>query len=265
MQPLFVVGDVHGHRDVLVRLLRETGLVDGTERWSGEDAVLWLLGDLLDRGPDGIGSIDLVRRLERESGGTVRCLLGNHEAFLLAVHAAGDEETGFPGTTFADVWRANGGLPHDLQALTPEHRAWLVSRPAIAREGDWLLLHADTDAYLRYGRSVERVNAGIASALGSGVPDALDEALEILCDRLRLGDPVVVDTLLDVLGGSRIVHGHTPVASVLGRDPRAITGPLVSDDGRVVNVDHCLFGGGPGFVTRLDEIAALGVSPARTA
>jgi len=64
MQPLFVVGDVHGHRDVLVRLLREVGLVDPAERWSGGDALLWLVGDLVDRGPDGIGTIDLVRRLE---------------------------------------------------------------------------------------------------------------------------------------------------------------------------------------------------------
>jgi hypothetical protein len=105
----------------------------------------------------------------------------------------------------------------------------------------------------------------IAAALTSSVPGALDELLEILCDRLRLSDAAVVDTLLGRFGGSRIVHGHTPIASVLGRDPRAVTEPLVSDDGRVVNVDHCLFGGGPGFVTRLDEIAAFGVTPARTA
>ena len=265
MQPLFVVGDVHGHRDVLVGLLRDAGLVDDAERWSGEDAVLWLVGDLVDRGPDGIGTIDLVRRLESESGRRVRCLLGNHEAFLVSVHAVGDEETGFPGTTFTDVWLANGGDLGDLHALTPENVAWLSALPAIAREGDWLLLHADTDAYLRYGRSVETVNAGIASALASGAPDVLDELLEIVCDRLRLADPAVVDTLLDLLGGTRIVHGHTPIASVLGRDPRAVTRPLVSADGRVVNVDHCLFGGGLGFVTRLDEIAALGVTPARTA
>jgi len=265
MQPLFVVGDVHGHRDVLVRLLGEAGLVDGRERWTGEDAVLWLVGDLVDRGPDGIGAIDLVRRLEAESGGRVRCLLGNHEAFLLSVHAVGDDDTGFPGTTFTDVWLANGGVSRDLHLLTPEHVAWLVSRPAIAREGDWLLLHADTDAYLSYGRTIDDVNATIAAALTSGVPDALDELLEILCDRLRLSDTAVVDMLLGRFGGSRIVHGHTPIASVLGRDPRAITEPLVSDDGRVVNVDHCLFGGGPGFVTRLDEIAAFGVTPARTA
>jgi len=265
MQPLFVVGDVHGHRDVLVRLLREAGLVDERERWTGEDAALWLLGDLVDRGPDGIGAIDFVRRLEVGSGGRARCLLGNHEAFLLAVHAVGGDDTGFPGTTFTDVWLANGGVLHDLHALMPEHVAWLSSRPAIAREGDWLLLHADTDAYLSYGGTVDGVNADIAAALGSGVPDVLDELLEVLCDRLRLSDPIAVDTLLGRLGGSRIVHGHTPIASVLGRDPRTITEPLVSDDGRVVNVDHCLFGGGPGFVTRLDEIATPGVTRARTA
>ena len=265
MQPLFVVGDVHGHRDVLVRLLREAALVDDRERWAGEDAMLWLVGDLVDRGPDGIGTIDLVRRLETESDRRVRCLLGNHEALMLSVHAVGDDDTGFPGTTFTDVWLANGGMPRDLQALTSEHVAWIASRPAIAREGDWLLLHADTDAYLGYGQTIDGVNAGIAAALTSGVPDALDEVLEILSDRLRLSDPAVVDTLLGRFGGTRIVHGHTPIASVLGRDPRTITEPLVSGDGRVVNVDHCLFGGGPGFVTRLDEIVACDVTPAPTA
>ena len=255
MSPVFVVGDVHGYRDVLVGLLREAGLLDRAERWAGDDAVLWLVGDLVDRGPDGIGTIDLVRRLERESDGRARCLLGNHEAFLLAVRFAGGEETGFPGTTFADVWLANGGVPHDLRSLEPEHVEWLLGRPALAREGDWLLLHADTDAYLLYGRSVDEVNARVASALASGDPAILDELLEILCDRFRLEDPAVVDRLLETLGGSRIVHGHTPIASVEERDPREVTAPLVSSGGRVLNVDHCLFGGGPGFVTRLDTWA----------
>jgi hypothetical protein len=266
MRPVFVVGDVHGHRDVLAGLLRDAGLVDEPERWSGEDAVLWLLGDLVDRGPDGIGTIDFVRRLEQESDGRVRCLLGNHEAFLLAVHLAGGEETGFPGTTFVDVWLANGGAHRDLVSLTPGHVEWLVGRPALAREGDWLLLHADTDAYLGYGRSVDEVNARIASVLATGDPASLDELLEVLCDRLRLADPAVVDVLLGTLGGSRLVHGHTPIASVLSRDPREITAPLVSGDRRVLNVDHCLFGGGPGFVTRLDaETAVLPLTPARSA
>jgi hypothetical protein len=265
VRPLFVVGDVHGHRDVLVGLLREAGLVDTGDRWTGGEAVLWLVGDLVDRGPDGIGTIDLVRRLELESEGRVRCLLGNHEAFLVSVHLVGADETGFPGTTFTDVWLANGGVRRDLRSLTPEHVEWLSTRPAIAREDDWLLLHADTDAYRAYGHSVGEVNKRIASVLGSGDAAALDELLEALCDRLRLDDRALVDTMLATFGGSRIVHGHTPIASVLGRDPRAIGGPLASSDGRVLNVDHCLFGGGPGFVTRLGETAASVVTPARTA
>lgn len=262
MRPVFVVGDVHGHRDALVALLRDAELVDAAERWSGADAVLWLLGDLVDRGPDGLGAIDLVRRLERESAGAVRCLLGNHEAYLMSVFRAGGEELGFPGTTFTDVWRANGGLVRDLAGLTSEHVDWIVRRPAVALEGDWLLLHADTDAYLRYGGTIPEVNAGIETALRSSEPRVLEELLETLSDRLRLHDPAVVDRLLAAFGGSRIVHGHTPIASVLGVDPRAVTAPFVYGDGRAVNVDHCLFGGGPGFVTRL---AAGALMPERTA
>lgn len=261
MRPVFVVGDVHGYRDVLVALLRDAGLVDPAGRWAGDDAVLWLLGDLVDRGPDGLGTIDLVRRLERESAGRVRCLLGNHEATLLSVRLAGGEETGLPGATFADVWRLNGGVERDLVGLTAEHVEWIVRRPAVALEGDWLLLHADSDAYLRYGRSVAEINAGIGTALRSGDPAALDDLLETLGGRFRLHDPAVVDRLLTTLGGVRIVHGHTPIASMLGVDPRVISAPLLSADGRVLNVDHCVFGGGPGFVTRLDD---RGVTPAPT-
>lgn len=250
--PIFAVGDVHGHRDTLARLLREAGLVDPAERWSGADATVWLVGDLVDRGPDGIGAIELVRRLERESDGGVRCLLGNHEAFLLAVHRFGDRETSFPGATFREIWRANGGLEADLQALTPEHVDWIVSRPAVAREGDWLLLHADTTAYTRYGDTVAAVAAAVSAVLRGGAPEEVDELLEVLSDRMRLLDGGGADVLLARFGGKRIVHGHTPIATVLGVDPREVTGPLVYADGRVTNVDHCLFAGGPGFVTRLD-------------
>jgi hypothetical protein len=266
MRPVFVVGDVHGHRDVLAALLREAGLLDLADRWSGGDAVLWLLGDLVDRGPDGIGAIDLARGLERESDGNVRCLLGNHEALMVSVHVAGGEQTGLPGTTFADVWLANGGLRRDLVSLTDAHVDWLLARPALAREGEWLLLHADTDAYLRYGRSVDEVNARVASALASGAPGALEDLLDTLSDRLRLSSPDAVDRLLATYGGSRIVHGHTPIASIERRDPRSVEAPLVSADGRVLNVDHCLFGGGPGFVTQLEaDTAGTAITPARTA
>lgn len=251
-RPIFVVGDVHGHRDALVRLLFDAGLVDERERWNGRDAVLWLLGDLTDRGPDGIGTIDLVRRLEAEGGGAVRCLLGNHDALLLAVHRFGGDETSFPGLSFRDVWRVNGGVEADLRALQPEHVAWISSRPALAREGGLLLQHADTDAYLGLGETVDEVNRWAWSTLVEGSVDAVDALVEALSDRMRLVDPDRVDALLDRFGGELIVHGHTPIAVVRGVETGEVTGPLVYGNGRVVNVDHCLFAGGPGFVMRLD-------------
>jgi hypothetical protein len=253
-RPVFVVGDVHGHRDALVGLLSEAGLVDGQERWSGRDAVLWLLGDLADRGPDGIGTIDLVRRLEAESGGAARCLVGNHDALLLAVLRFGDEETAFPGLTFREVWRMNGGVEEDLRALQPEHVAWLSSLPALGREGDLLLQHADTDAYLGLGKTVEDVSRAVSSTLTDGSVDAMDALVEALSDRMRLVDPERVDALLGRFGGELIVHGHTPIAVVRGVEPGEVTGPLVYGNGRVVNVDHCLFAGGPGFVFRADHV-----------
>jgi hypothetical protein len=252
MAPFFVVGDVHGHRDVLARLLRDAGLVDRAERWTGGDAIVWFVGDLVDRGPDGIGAIALVRRLERESDDAVRCLLGNHEAFLVAVHRFGDRETSFPGTTFREIWHTNGGREADLRALTSDDVAWLTGRPAVAREGDWLLLHADTTAYARYGDSVSQVAERVSALLRDGAPEEVDELLEVLSDRMRLLDGEGVDALLARFGGSRIVHGHTPIATVLGVDPREVTERFVYAGGRVTNVDHCLFAGGPGFVTRLD-------------
>ena len=252
MAPFFVVGDVHGHRDVLARLLRDAGLVDRAERWTGGDAIVWFVGDLVDRGPDRIGAIALVRGLERESEGAVRCLLGNHEAFLVAVHRFGDRETSFPGTTFREIWHTNGGREADLRALTPDDVAWLTGRPAVAREGDWLLLHADTTAYARYGDSVSEVAERVSAVLRDGAPEEVDGLLEVLSDRMRLLDGRGADALHARFGGSRIVHGHTPIATVLGVDPREVTEPYVYAGGRVTNVDHCLFAGGPGFVTRLD-------------
>jgi hypothetical protein len=75
-----VVGDVHGCRDELERLL---DLVHYQER----DA-LFFLGDLLSRGPDPIGTLSILRRTG------ARGVRGNHDDDLLKWHLAvqaGDE------------------------------------------------------------------------------------------------------------------------------------------------------------------------------
>ncbi len=250
--PTFVVGDIHGHPEILVRLLRDAGLVDERLRWAGRDARLWLLGDLVDRGPDGIGAIDVVRRLENE--GDVRCLLGNHEAVMLAVARFGEQRPRGLADLFEAYW-LNGGQQADLDRFRPDHAAWMERLPAVARDGDWLLLHSDTDLYLRFGRSIEEINRTISSLLRSGDAAAVEVLLDSLADRTVLNDPAAIDRLLGALGGMRIVHGHTPIPFVNSVEPELVVGPLEYGGGRVLNVDHCLFAGGPGFITELRPVS----------
>jgi hypothetical protein len=79
---IVAVGDVHGAFDKFVSILREAELIDGKHRWTGGNAILVQLGDVLDRGPDSRKALDLIRLLEPDAaraGGGVIFLLGNHE------------------------------------------------------------------------------------------------------------------------------------------------------------------------------------------
>jgi hypothetical protein len=85
-QRVVAVGDVHGASLAFINILRAAGLVDEQTRWSGGDAILVQLGDVLDRGPDSRRVLDLLMRLEREAtaaGGRVIALLGNHEVMRM--------------------------------------------------------------------------------------------------------------------------------------------------------------------------------------
>ena len=55
-------------------------------------------------------------------------------------------------------WQESGGQEADLERITPDHVRWLSSLPAMAREGDHLLAHADALLYTRYGQSIAQVN-----------------------------------------------------------------------------------------------------------
>src|SRR5687767_8705865 len=64
---IVAVGDVHGAYDRFVAVLRQAGLIDARQRWSGGRAILVQTGDVLDRGPDSRRVLDLLRRLEGEA------------------------------------------------------------------------------------------------------------------------------------------------------------------------------------------------------
>jgi hypothetical protein len=258
----FVVSDIHGHVEPFVRALQHAKLLDDDGTWCGGGASLTVLGDFFDRGPDGIAVVDLIRRLQDEAGmagGQVGALLGNHEILALGMHRFGDQlvRALFGGhRSFARSWSLNGGRVGDQERLTDQHIAWIAGLDAIVLADRDLLLHSDTTEYLRWGDSFERINDAVRDVL---VGDNLDQWWECwvrLTARYAFansdGERVAVG-LLGQLGGERIVHGHSIIASLTGQDSTEVTGPLPYAGGRALAIDGGIYAGGPCLVVRLDH------------
>lgn len=119
MSRTIVVGDVHGCRAELEELLSKLALA--------ADDRLCFVGDLVARGPDGPGVLDLIGRLG------ARSVVGNHEWKLLdarAARARGEERKLGPSheglmRALADRhWAALEALPYFLRL--PQHDALVV-------------------------------------------------------------------------------------------------------------------------------------------
>jgi len=257
-----VIGDVHGELQKLRDLLRGADLIrtdkDGNETWCGGQSTLWLMGDLVDHGPDGIGVVELVMRLQQQAaevGGRVQVLLGNHDMLLLAAHRFGTRPIPGSEKTCLDYWQENGGQETDLQRITPDHVRWLSTLPAMAREGEHLLAHADALLYTRYGRSIAQVNQTMTEVLQSDDITGWDRLLDEFSEHRAFVDATtgadLAGEFLRHFGGQQLVHGHTPVTKITGQPPEAVREPLLYAGGQCLDVDPGMYLGGPGFIYRL--------------
>jgi bis(5'-nucleosyl)-tetraphosphatase (symmetrical) len=118
----WAIGDVQGCAAELTELIARI-------RFRSDRDQLWFVGDLVNRGPDSLQVLRLVRSL----GQSARCVLGNHDLHLLAVALAGAKLR--KNDTLDDVLAAP-----DREALLE----WLLQQPLVYRESgcDELLLHA---------------------------------------------------------------------------------------------------------------------------
>ena len=259
---VYVIGDVHGELAKLRELLRGAELIrmdnDENETWCGDDATLWLMGDLVNHGPDGIGVVELVMRLQEEAtgaGGHVQVLLGNHDVLLLAAHRFGTRPIPGQDETFRHHWHESGGQDADLERIRPDHVRWLSRLPAMARQGDHLLAHADALLYTRYGQSIAEVNQAMTALLQSDDAASWLHLLEEFNEHQVFVDATTgaerARAFMRHFGGEQIVHGHTPISKMTGQPPEAVREPLLYAGGHCLDVDPGMYLGGPGFVCRL--------------
>ena len=138
---IFAVGDIHGRSDLLDALLEEA---QREPRREPRRAVVFL-GDLVDRGPDPLGAIDLaIGAGERIGAEESIALMGNHAIDALEGWVANG---GGPTIAqFADP-RAAPATPEGLvgairAALPPRVAKWLEGLRPHWRSGEVLFVHA---------------------------------------------------------------------------------------------------------------------------
>lgn len=272
MNPLWVVGDVHGAYDKLRVLLEKAALIDAADNWSGGNAHLVFLGDYLDRGPRGIDVVRLVRQLEQQApqtGGKITALLGNHEVMFLAAKMFRDQD---PEDQFGfyEYWAMNGGQDSDFEQASDQDIAWLKHRPALSRLGNWLLVHADSVFYQQLGDNIPDVNDRAKELLHSPFPDFWVTFANSFVDRLNYAKSGGAEKAADMLlryGGRRMIHGHTPTFLLandndqnLDVDPEL---PIHYANGLCYNLDSAMaYVKSAGFISRfgrdsLEEVVGL--------
>lgn len=118
--PTYAIGDIQGCYRTLRRLLRRIRFDEDADR-------LWLVGDLVNRGPR---SLEVLRWV-REQGDRVTTVLGNHDLHLLG--RAYETRAPKSRDTLDPVLSA----PDRTELID-----WLRRRPLLHREGEFVLLHA---------------------------------------------------------------------------------------------------------------------------
>ena len=252
---IYVMSDIHGH----VRALEE--VLDLAS--PGDDDEVYVLGDMVDRGP---APVDVIRRVR--SLPNVHVLMGNHENMLLDVLLDTGEMDSF-------TWALNGGFATatGLDVLDRDEYAelvdWMRGLPLFAvaetESRRYILTHAGIDAMEARGYLAM---AGVDTSEGRGAAEATEEQL------LEMMSRQLPETLLwtrkefwgqptGFVGkdgtGPVVVVGHTP-SIVLSRYADRMANEGVNEDGRgiVVPVGACDATGGVADRIDIDCSAAAG-------
>ncbi len=115
----YAIGDLQGCAREFLELLERCGF--------GADDRLWLVGDLINRGP---ASLETLRHVHAISD-QCEIVLGNHDLHFLAVYFGGHAPS--KSDTFDELLAAP-----DIDELAH----WLRRQNLLVRDGDWYMTHA---------------------------------------------------------------------------------------------------------------------------
>lgn len=201
MEKIFAIGDIHGCREKLERLI---ALIDFDDR---RDTLLFI-GDYIDRGPDPKGVVDYVLDLTKRLSRVV-CLMGNHEQMLLNYVTHGRDRDLFlfnGGRATLDSYGVSSAAGREEVLLPGDHMEFFRSLLPWYETEDYIFVHA---------------------GLRPGVPLEAQGLEDLLWIRYEF-----IDSSYDF--GKVVVFGHTHMARPLiepariGIDTGAVYGGLLT-------------------------------------
>jgi hypothetical protein len=198
-RPIVFVGDTHGDREATERVLA---------RFDVPEHAILFLGDVVDRGPDSPGNLDLVLSEMIAHPGLVYLLMGNHEARSVAPFSPADFWDTLEPDDVAKLGTALSRLP--LAAWHPAGvlavHAALPDVPSLAAI-DSVELGSEAWRAIAWG-DWEAPRVGGPLSTGRGRPSF---------------GPVDFDHRMERLGVRVLVRSHQPFAPTFLFDDRCLT------------------------------------------
>ncbi len=87
-----IIGDIHGHAAALKALLASLGYAETQGAWRHPERHALFVGDFIDRGPQQVETVDIVRRMT--DAGSAQAVLGNHEFNAIAWYLPDHQSSG---------------------------------------------------------------------------------------------------------------------------------------------------------------------------
>ena len=187
-----VIGDVHGQYDKLVALLRHMGYDESAGAWRHPDRTAIFVGDLIDRGPKQLATIQLVRAMV--DAGSAQCVMGNHEFNAIAWVTPDPEH---PGKYLRDHHKPGNREQHQafLDVVEGTHwqkeiTAWFRTLPLWLDYPGLRIVHAcwhqpSIDLLQQAMGSNQRLTDEMI-LLGSRKGHPIYEAIEVVCKGLEV-------------------------------------------------------------------------------
>jgi len=171
----YAIGDIQGCYSAFKKLLKKI-------KFNPDKDKLWLCGDLVNRGPDSLKTLQYLRSL----GDSAQCVLGNHDLHLLALYYTNSEQK--KSDTLAEILNSP-----DVDGLM----TWLRQQPLFYFDAtlNCAMVHAgiypgwDIEACLSYAQEVHEVLTGehylnYFNSMYGNKPDHWEPSLKGM-DRMR--------------------------------------------------------------------------------